>query len=48
MKKIVLLVLLLAAPEIGSAAATPSDSTASGKKVFTAGEITVTGKKKTQ
>ena len=46
MKKIVLLVLLLAAPEIGSAAATPSDSTASGKKVFTAGEITVTGKKK--
>ena len=45
MKKIVLLVFLLAAPEIGSATVTPSDSTASRKKVFTAGEITVTGKK---
>jgi iron complex outermembrane receptor protein len=45
MKKIVLLVFLLAAPEIGLAAATPSDSTITGKKVFTAGEITVTGKK---
>ena len=46
MKRIVLLVLLLAAPEISSATPTPSDSTASGKKVFTAGEITITGKKK--
>jgi len=45
MKKIVLLVFLLAAPEIGFAATTPSDSTTTGKKVFTAGEITVTGKK---
>ena len=45
MKKIVLLVFLLAAPEIGSAATAPSDSTTIGKKVFTAGEITVTGKK---
>ncbi len=46
MKRIVLLVLLIAAPEISSATPTPSDSTASGKKVFTAGEITITGKKK--
>ncbi|MEI7825555.1 MAG: TonB-dependent receptor [Chlorobiaceae bacterium] len=46
MKKIVLLVLLLAAPEIGSAATTSSDSTATGITVYTAGEITVTGKKK--
>ena len=45
MKKVVLLVFLLAAPEIGFAATTPSDSTTTGKKVFTAGEITVTGKK---
>jgi iron complex outermembrane receptor protein len=45
MKKIVLLFFLLAAPEIGLAAATPPDSTTTGKKVFTAGEITVTGKK---
>jgi iron complex outermembrane recepter protein len=44
MKKIVLLVFLLAAPEIGSAAPTPPDSSPSVKKVFTAGEITITGK----
>ncbi len=45
MKKVVLLVFLLAVPETGSAASTPSDATSGSKTVFTAGEITITGKK---
>jgi len=45
MKKTVFLVFLLAASETATAATAPSDSTAFGNKVFTAGEITVTGKK---
>lgn len=45
MKKVVLLVFLLASPEPGHAASAPLDSTATGRKVFTAGEITVTRKK---
>lgn len=45
MKKIVLLVLLLAATETVFAAELPSDLPVSGIKVFTAGEVTVSGKK---
>jgi iron complex outermembrane recepter protein len=45
MKKIVFLAFLLAATESATAAPAPQDSTAFGTKVFTAGEITVTGKK---
>jgi iron complex outermembrane receptor protein len=45
MKKIVLLIFLLAASEVAAASPAFSDSTAIGSKVFTAGEITVTGKK---
>jgi iron complex outermembrane receptor protein len=46
MNKTLLLALLLATPEIASAATAPLDSTATGKTVYTAGEITVTGKKR--
>ncbi|NTW55904.1 MAG: TonB-dependent receptor [Chlorobiaceae bacterium] len=45
MKKAVLLVLLLACPEIRAMAAVSSESPDTGKNVFTAGEILVNGKK---
>ena len=45
MKKIVLLVLLVAAPEIAAAAETSLDTSADGVPMVTAAEITVTGKK---
>jgi iron complex outermembrane recepter protein len=45
MKKAVLLVLLLACPEIQAMAAVQPDTPDTGKKVFTAGEILVKGKK---
>lgn len=45
MKKVTLLLFLLATPELTHAAPAPSDSTSFGSKVFSAGEITVTGKK---
>jgi iron complex outermembrane receptor protein len=47
MKKIVLLVLLLGVQERVSAAVQPADSVEMRSGVFTAGEITVTGKKNT-
>ncbi|TLU82965.1 MAG: TonB-dependent receptor [Chlorobium sp.] len=46
MKKAVLLVFLLACPEIQAMAATQQDTQETSAKVFTAGEITVSGKKK--
>ena len=45
MKKIVLLVFLLAAPEIGFAAATPPDAIPAVQNISTASEITISGKK---
>ena len=45
MKKVVLLAFLLAMSETASGADVPLDSPPIGKKVFTAGEITVTGEK---
>ena len=45
MKKVVLLAFLLAISETAIAADVPLDSQPVGKKVFTAGEITVTGEK---
>lgn len=45
MKKAVLLVFLIASPEIQALAATTPDIPVTGTRVFTAGEITVTGKK---
>ena len=45
MKKVVLLAFLLAMSETAFGADVPLDSPPIGKKVFTAGEITVTGEK---